>query len=112
MSLLATLLVSQLSSLLLLVLLPESRPSSTPSSYVPKNYVMVAAPSSNDPQKGSASASASASAPSVDLPAHLDALRDRIRMRDIPNKEKADLLANLEGVSNTLAVDFFFARCV
>ncbi len=29
---------------------------------------------------------------------HLDALRDRLRMRDLPHKEKAELMANLEGV--------------
>ncbi len=50
------------------------------SSYVPKNYVMVE-------QR------------SAETQVFLDSLRDRLRMKDMAHKDKAELLSNLEGVS-------------
>ena len=34
-----------------------------------------------------------------ELMSQLDSMRDRLRMRDLPHNEKAELIANLEGVS-------------
>ena len=55
------------------------------SGYIPKSYVMQ--------EKVSPEA----------LSKHVDALQERVRLRGLPNKEKAELLANLQGVKKRYA---------